>query len=78
MINRDTRLARSRAVAVVVFTEALHPREKRLSFHGNAVTLWHLSTLMPTRGATRRSSGEAQNTLSALYYDANANRAGYF
>lgn len=58
MINRDTRLARSRAAAVVVFTEALHSREKRLSFHGNAVTLWHLSTLMPTcrRGTVRRDA----------------------
>lgn len=45
-------------------------REKRLSFHGNAVTLWHLSTLSSCRRLRR-----LQNTLSALYCDANANRA---
>lgn len=44
MINRDTRV-----VSVVVFAEAPQrrapAREKRLSFHGNAVTLWYLSAL---------------------------------
>lgn len=53
MINRNIASCPARVLSLLCCfrgNAATPTREKRLSFHGNAVTLWHLSTLRAVIG----------------------------